>query len=408
MALGYYGGGIPVSGFDKNKCCDNLVYYHSDYCCERHDEIIGRTYDNRIAIGVELYCAAYKENGNCYIEVRNKVAKEQAEKEAQEQRAREEKIRQEKAEIKQRYEQQIRSNPDDLEIYKLRGYEYVSKGFYDLAVADFTTMLQKNPKDAETHQTLGSVYSQMGEYDNAIKSYNEAIRINPKEAEAYAFRGAMYSQKGEYNQALTDFNKALQLNPKCKNALVFRGSMYFMNGVQNKENAKYDQSIIDIDMAIADGEEALRLVPGDFSATDLLQKLKNEKEVVNRMLEEKEKKRKEKNKERKIIALRIIVPVVFTLVLLPYSKDTEDLVAVLIFFLLPFLLLFLIPSGLDGFLRLFSFLRLAALVFGGIVCVACIFGDMDPIPKLLVVTSSLLILGSCIWAYIKPLYDEIS
>lgn len=322
MAEGYYGGGIPITdldfGFQRYKCCDNLFFYNRNYCCGRHNEIIGSVVDKTITMGTVMYCGQYKETNNCYIEMKNKIAKEQAEKER---KAREEKIKQEKADILQRYEQRIRSNPDDVDIYRQRGYEYVGKGYYDLAIADFTTMLQKNPKDAETHQILGSVYSQMEEYDNAIKSYNEAIRINPKEAEAYAFRGETYSQKGEDNQALTDFEKAIQLNPKCKNAFVFRGNMYFMKGVQNKENANYDQSLIEIDKAIADGEEALRLVPEDFSATDLLKRLRNEKEVVNRMIQD-------AAKGKKNIVVKIIccfLPIIGPAIIAAIEQDTDGM-----------------------------------------------------------------------------------
>ena len=199
-------------------------------------------------------------------------------------------------EIQQRYEQEIRSNPNNAEAYIKRGYDFAARGlaeggnqvFFDHAIADFTEAIKIDPKATDAYFSRAGVYSQNNDHDRAIADYDQVIQINPNNAEAYAFRGAAYSQNKKYDQALADFNEAIRLNPKCKNAYRFRGVMYFINEVRNKENADYDKAAADVDKAIADIEEAFKLKPDDGAVADLLKKVKNEKEIVDRMRRERQ------------------------------------------------------------------------------------------------------------------------
>ena len=234
------------------------------------------------------------------LETSKKAEQEKAEKERQEkaEKERKERVEKEKAEIeeiKQRYEQEISSNPN-AEVYKKRGYDFIAHGmadegnqvFLNYAIADFTEALRLNPNDTDAYLGRAGVYSQKKDFDRAIADYDQAIRIDPHNAEAYAFRGGIYFQKGKNNQALPDFNEAIRLNPKCKNAYTFRGGMYFGQAVHNKKNADYDKAVEDIDKAIADIEKALELEPNDTAATYLLEKVRKEKEVLDRICRERQ------------------------------------------------------------------------------------------------------------------------
>jgi tetratricopeptide (TPR) repeat protein len=196
--------------------------------------------------------------------------------------------------IKQTFEQEIRSNPNDAGAYIRRGYLFAArsmtdgKAFFDQAVADFTEAIKIDPKATEAYLGRAGLYSQKNDYDPAIEDYSQALRLDPKNEEAYTYRGGLYSQKGKYDEALADFNEALRLNPQCKNVHAFRGLMYFTQGVYSKENADYDKAVENVDKAVLDIEEAVRLDPGNEAAADLLQKVKNEKTVVDRMRRERQ------------------------------------------------------------------------------------------------------------------------
>jgi len=222
--------------------------------------------------------------------------------------------------INKMFEQEIQLNPNNAEVYKKRGFQfltgYITHGgnqvFSNYAIADFSKAIKLAPNDADAYCSRAELYTQMGDHNNAIADYSQAIRINPNNAESYAFRGSNYSQEEKYDQALPDFNKAIQLNPKCTNAYMFRGLLYFGKGVQDKENGDYDSAVANIDKAAADIEETLRLDPKNEAIYNLSKNIKDEKEVIIRMrreeqerIEQERQKREaqEKAKKRNVILL---------------------------------------------------------------------------------------------------------
>ncbi len=74
---------------------------------------------------------------------------------------------------------------DQAEIYALRGTAYRDNGQYDLAIADFTQVIQLSEKFASSDVV----------------------------ASAYVVRGSAYSLKGDLEKALADYRAALTLNP---------------------------------------------------------------------------------------------------------------------------------------------------------------------------------------------------
>jgi len=228
-----------------------------------------------------------------------KKAEEKAKKEAEEKAKKEAEEKAEIEKIKQIFEQEINSSPNNTNAYIKRGHAFatcnMSDGgkqiFFDHAIADFTKAIELDDKAADAYLFRAGLYSQKNKHDFAFNDYTLVINIDSnnidtKKAEAYAFRGGIYTQKGDYDKALDDFNNAIQKNLKCKNAYTFRGGMYFQRGVQNKENANYDKAISDIDNAIVDIEEALKLDLNDMAANYLIKNVRNEKEVVDRILSE--------------------------------------------------------------------------------------------------------------------------
>ena len=204
----------------------------------------------------------------------------------------------EKAEIEKiekMYAQEISSNSNKAEAYKKRALDFFGHGitganpvFLDRAIADFTEAIRLDPHDADAYVNRAGVYSQKGDLQRAIADYDKAIQIDPNNVEAYSFRGMIHSQNGKYDQALNDLNKAIQLDPKYANAHMFRAAIYFGRSVFNKEKADYDKAIQDISNAITDSEEALRLEPDDGAVNSLLSNVKNEKEVLGRLLRERQ------------------------------------------------------------------------------------------------------------------------
>ena len=59
----------------------------------------------------------------------------------------------------------------------------------------------------------GYIAQEAKEFDNAIRYYSKVIKLNPRLAEPYNNRGSCKAQKGDLDSAIIDFREALRLSP---------------------------------------------------------------------------------------------------------------------------------------------------------------------------------------------------
>ena len=75
-----------------------------------------------------------------------------------------------------------------------------------------------NELASQVYLLSGEVHRSRGEYDWAIEDYSTVIDMNPDNVEAYIHRGMAYRHKGDYDHAIIDFNKAMELKPNDADA----------------------------------------------------------------------------------------------------------------------------------------------------------------------------------------------
>ena len=131
-------------------------------------------------------------------------------------------------------------------------------------MADFTEAIRLNPNLVEAYVKRGDCYSNRSDMA-IVADYTEAIRLNPKDANIYRKRGDAYESQPFperapwHDKAIADFKEAIHLNGKdntsLSDAYTCRGHAYRRKG--------------DLERAIADCTEAIRLHPNDFYAYDL-------------------------------------------------------------------------------------------------------------------------------------------
>jgi len=147
----------------------------------------------------------------------------------------------------------IQLQPDDIYLFFIwRGYIYHYINEYDLAIDDFTEVIQMLPEcSRELAYTWRSyVYIRMGEYNLADADFYELIRLYPYDSLSLFYRyGLFYANKGKYDRAITIFSEAIQLGLDESIFYYERGWAYFYKG--------------DYDLTIADINELLRLQPGN-------------------------------------------------------------------------------------------------------------------------------------------------
>lgn len=153
------------------------------------------------------------------------------------------------------------------EPYFQRGTDFLLKGHLDSAIAELSEAIRLAPKFAEAYNNRGTAFGRKGNFDRAIADYTVAIRLNPKDAEAWVNRGDAYYEdgnfkraqwdalrpkinpnlakalsglyKGDVDRAIADYDEAIRVSPKCGRAYNSRGLAYQQKGDHLKAEADF-------------------------------------------------------------------------------------------------------------------------------------------------------------------------
>jgi tetratricopeptide (TPR) repeat protein len=124
-----------------------------------------------------------------------------------------------------------------------RGTARVTKGQFDLAIADFDEAIRLQPEQSDSFYNRGLAFYQKGQYGSAIHDFDKAIQLAPKDAAALVGRGAAYRESGQYERAIDDFNEAIKLEPHHATSFAARGLAYDLMGQHRRAIEDYDQAI---------------------------------------------------------------------------------------------------------------------------------------------------------------------
>ena len=137
-----------------------------------------------------------------------------------------------------------------------RGVAYSQLGDADKALADYDATIRLYPRWADAYANRGDLLYALGKYDLALKDFDTALQFGPESALAHNGRGVIYHLRGQYQQALTEYSRAIALEPS-------RSGPTYLNRARIYFNIKQT------DQALADVNQALRLVPNLYEAYDL-------------------------------------------------------------------------------------------------------------------------------------------
>ncbi|MDE3165018.1 MAG: tetratricopeptide repeat protein, partial [Acidobacteriota bacterium] len=109
------------------------------------------------------------------------------------------------------YEETLRRNPSAWLAHLNLGYmadQDPSQG-KTVAMAHYRAALAIDPDEAQVHKNLGTDYMELGHYDDALKEYQAAVRSAPGYHEAYLNMGTDLQDMGRYQEAEAAFREAL-------------------------------------------------------------------------------------------------------------------------------------------------------------------------------------------------------
>ncbi len=138
------------------------------------------------------------------------------------------------------------NDPDAPVVYKDWGETYSRQGEYLNAIASFEEAIRLNKSYALAYNLRGLAYHAAGQPELAISDYTYIIQnINSEYADAYVNRGIALSDTGNYQEALNDLRRGIEIDPELVVAYLNRGSVY--------------RKLVDYPLALADFNTAIRL-----------------------------------------------------------------------------------------------------------------------------------------------------
>lgn len=138
-------------------------------------------------------------------------------------------------------------------LFFISGYSEYRKSNYKKSLIFLNEAVNYNPNSAFCYYILGQIHLVNEDYKKSITSYDKAIKLKPTFSEAYIDRGVAYFNMGDKRSAIKDFNKATILNPKSAHNHFFRGLLYYSKN--------------DLRNALNDYNEAIKLINTDTSST---------------------------------------------------------------------------------------------------------------------------------------------
>lgn len=138
----------------------------------------------------------------------------------------------------------IETDPTNTDAWRLRGKSRLVDGeilaaagkleearaVRELAINDFTKLLEENPDDPDALQAVAELLGRLGNFDDAIAKATKAIEKNPRANSLYILRGRLYHQTKQYEKAIEDLNQAIDLQPDSFIAFLDRCEVYYDKG----------------------------------------------------------------------------------------------------------------------------------------------------------------------------------
>jgi len=141
------------------------------------------------------------------------------------------------------YEQAIRIQPDFVVAHVKLATALGRVGRIPEAIEHLEQALSLRPDYAEGHRDMAIAFAQAGRIPDAIEQLREALRINPDYAVAPYDLGVAVQEAGKLEDAIGLYKKALQINPDYAEARNALGIALAQTGNTTEAIAQYEQAL---------------------------------------------------------------------------------------------------------------------------------------------------------------------
>lgn len=139
--------------------------------------------------------------------------------------------------------------------YRTKGLNAYSDKDYAASIAAYDKAIGEDPDEPMLFYERGKAFRMLNELPRAFVDFDQAVRLKPDYADALAARARILETSHAYDLALKDFDQLLQLKPVDP---ALYNSRCWVRALMGAE----------LDKALADCDESLRLRPGSRATLD--------------------------------------------------------------------------------------------------------------------------------------------
>jgi len=142
----------------------------------------------------------------------------------------------------------LHSEPDQVEIYILRGEAFRALGRLAEALADLTIAIAKAPSDHSIRVQYGKVLALLGLHEEALAAFAEVIASNPESIPALLGRAVTHVERRQFPEAIADYSRVLALSPLDFQAYFGRGKVHALSATWDRAVSDFTQ-VVDLNPA---------------------------------------------------------------------------------------------------------------------------------------------------------------
>jgi tetratricopeptide (TPR) repeat protein len=114
---------------------------------------------------------------------------------------------------------QAASNPDDADLWNIKGEALSKAGRLEGALAAHETALEIDPKRIVSWQCLGCVLEDLGRFEIALEAYERLLELDPDDELGLCQKGEALQKLGRYEESLSPCERLLSIFPEHPIAL---------------------------------------------------------------------------------------------------------------------------------------------------------------------------------------------
>lgn len=141
------------------------------------------------------------------------------------------------------YNQAIERSFLNATAYFNRATAYVQLSEFELAIADFTQVMQFSPDFAPALHARAVAYRLSGNPKAAMTDHDLALGLTPSEPTYRYHRALTLGLLGRVGEAIADLSNAIELNPNFLSAYKARGKSYFVAGAFSRALRDYSKAL---------------------------------------------------------------------------------------------------------------------------------------------------------------------